>query len=203
MSTKQNNSTISELLAKRLGGIKKYLTDPNIVIPVGGKPCHPADVLAFFQHDLDAREAVDVAHATVKSTIADRKIADTDRATADSALKSYVVHLYGATSTEAQAFGYPPPKPKTTTVATKAAAIQKSAATRAARGTKGSVQKADVSGTALVYSSAEAAAAAEAKVPPPAAGAPVTGEGHASPAAPPAAPPAATPAANGTNGAAH
>jgi hypothetical protein len=196
MSTKQNNTTVSDLLNKRVGGIKKYLTDPNTVIPIGGKQCHPADVLAFFQEDIDARAAVDGARASVVATIATRKTADADRRTADSALKSYVTHLYGATSTEAQEFGYPPPKTRTTTVATKATAIQKSAATRAARNTMGSAQKALISGTALVYTSTEAAAAAAAKVPPPAAGAP-----EPAPHTPPAPAPAA--AVNGTNGAGH
>jgi hypothetical protein len=194
MASKNSSTTISDLLSRRIAGIKKYLTDPNVVIPVGGKQCHPADVQAIFQADVDARTAVDTAHATVTSAIADRKTADAERRTADSALKSYVVHLWGPTSIEAQEFGYPPPKPRTKTVATKQAAIEKAAATRAARGTKGSVARTEVSGTTLVYSSPEAAAAAAAHSVAPAAGAPVAKSAPAGEATPPAASPAVTPA---------
>jgi hypothetical protein len=219
MSTKQNNSTVSEMLTKRIGGIKKYLTDPNTVIPIAGKQCHPSDVLALFQGDVDARAAVDTAHAGVTSAIAGRKTADANRRDADSALKTFIVHLYGATSVQAQEFGYPPPKPRSTTVAAKAAAIQKGAATREARGTKGSVQKAEITGTMLVFSSPEAAAAAAKHAVGPAAGAPVVTGGNpivtgstpaaapteaTQPEATPHAPPAAAPAvSNGSNGAAH
>ena len=196
MSTQKNNTTVTALLTSRIAGITKYLTDPAIVVPVSGKACHPADLLAIFRQDVDARVAVDVAHASVKSSIAGRKTADATRRAADSALMSYVTHLFGPTSTEAQAFGYPAPKPPTRTVANKTAAIQKGAATRAARGTKGKAQLALIKGTTEVYVSPEAAAAAAQHVPAPAAGAPVTPASKAAPAATP-------PVVNATNGAGH
>jgi hypothetical protein len=205
MASKNNKTNVGEMLTKRTGGIKKYLTDPTVAIPINGKQCHPADVLAIFQADVDARAGVDNAHASVKASITARKTADANRRAADAALKSYVVQLYGATSVEAQEFGYPPPKSGTKSVATKQAAIEKSAATRAARGTIGSAQKAEISGTTIVFSSPEAAAAAAAHSVAPAAGAPVVQPAPAGDATAVAAkaataapaPAAATPAVNG------
>ena len=199
MASKNSKTTVGDMLTKRTAGIKKYMTDPTVTIPVGGKQLHPPDILGIFQADIDARAAVDTAHASVKSTITGRKTADANRRTADTALKGYIVNLYGATSVEAQEFGYPPPKPRTKTVATKQAAIEKAAATRAARGTMGTAQKADITGTVPVFASPEAAAAAAKHAVAPVAGAPVAqppvaaaGDGHA-------APPAATPVLNGAS----
>jgi hypothetical protein len=197
MASKNSSTTINDMLSKRVAGIKKYLTDPNTTILYAGKQLHPPEILAVFQTDVDARAAVDTAHATVKSTITARKTADANRRPIDTALKGYIVNLYGATSVEAQEFGYPPPKPRTKTVAVKQAAIEKAAATRAARGTMGTVQKAEITGTVPVFSSPEAAAAAAKQAVSPVAGAPVVqpavaGDGHA-------APPAATPVVNGAS----
>jgi hypothetical protein len=204
----ENNANISDLLNKRIAGIKKYLTKASTEIWMNGKECHPADILEFFQTDLDARAAVDAAHAAVKTAITARKTADANRRSADDALKAWFTNRFGVHSAEAQELGYSPPKPKTKDVKTKAAAIQKSAATRAARHTMGKVQKLDISGTKLVYSSQEAAAAAaKASVAPVASAPPSTNtntdtQPEASQAATPTIAPAA-PATSTTNGAAH
>jgi hypothetical protein len=195
MASKNSKTSISDMLTKRTGAITTYLTDPNVTIPIAGKQCHPQDVLAIFQADQTARAGLDNAHASVTSFIAACKTADANRRAADAALKSYVVQLYGATSVQAQAFGYPAPKPAVKSVATKQAAIEKSAATRAVRGTKGSAQRAELTGTTEVYATPEAAAAAASQAVAPAAGAPVTPAGTPAPTTPGG--------ANGAGGAAH
>jgi hypothetical protein len=164
MSTK-STSFLSNLCARRISGIDVHMTDPGTVVPVDGAMCTPADLRAIFQRDLDAHHAVEHARAVLLTAIEDRKKADAERKKVDVVLKGWVQNRYGASSTEAQAFGYEPPKPRTTTVATKVVAIQKSAATRAARRTMGRAQRAMIKGTALVYVSQEAAAAAARMMP--------------------------------------
>ena len=65
-------------------------------------------------------------------------------------LKGVVTARFGASGAEILKFGYALPKARTTSAETKAVAAVKAKATRAARGTKGSVQKQSVKGNVAV-----------------------------------------------------
>jgi hypothetical protein len=158
MATQNNGTIIVDDCNTRIAGVKKYI-DPNADIPVDGKLVKPADFIAVFQADIDAHNGVDTLQAQVKSSIASRKTKDADRRVYDKALKAYVANRFGADSTEAHAFGYPPPKAKKKTAETKAAAAKKAEATRAARHTMGSKQKVQLKGTAVVDVTPDQAAA--------------------------------------------
>jgi hypothetical protein len=157
-NSNKSNLTIIDDCTKRMTGIKKYV-DPNADIPVAGKVAKPAEFLAVFQADVDQRNQVATLQAQVKSAISVRKTKDAERHVYDVALHAYVSQRFGADSTEAHDFGYPPPKPKTQSAATKAAAVKKSQATRAARHTMGPKEKAKLKGTTVVEVTPEQAAA--------------------------------------------
>jgi hypothetical protein len=156
--SQKSNVTIVDDCTTRIAGIHRYL-DPNADIPVAGKLAKPAEFAAVFQADVDQRRLVDTLQAQVKSALAVRETKDAERHVYDVALKAYVSQRFGVDSTEAHDLGYPPPKPKTKTAETKAAAAKKSEATRAARHTLGSQQKALLKGTAEVAVTPEQAAA--------------------------------------------
>ena len=125
-------------------------------IQLAGVVYTPSSLSAVFQTDSDAIDAADTARAALKQAVVNEKTAHAKTATVLAALRSYLLAYYGKQAVALLGdFGFNAPKStRTTDVATKAAAVVKSKATRAARGTKGSVEKQSVKGnldtTALV-----------------------------------------------------
>jgi hypothetical protein len=115
-------------------------------ITVGGKLYKAKDLQAQFQAEMDAaKETQSAKTAYLQATLAERTV--TKQVTPlYKALRSYLIGLYGASSAIVADFGFTP-KNGTVDVATKAAAIEKRAATRKARGTMGKRQKLEVTGT--------------------------------------------------------
>jgi hypothetical protein len=98
---------------------------------------------------VDAPNAVDTAEASLKQVPAKQKAARKTANATRLALKTYIVGTAGAGAVQMlEDFGFPAPKPKgKKTVAAKATAIAKSAATCTARHTMGKRQRAAIKAT--------------------------------------------------------
>ncbi len=145
--SKINNDTTVTLYAKRIGAMKKYVSNQKSEIPVGGEVLKPSGVLQAFQDCLDVRTAVSVTHAAYKSALADRVEADERFRVTDEAMKGWVLNRFGVGSTEAIEFGYSVRKAPAVSAADRATAVLLNQATRKARGTMGKREKLKIKGT--------------------------------------------------------
>jgi hypothetical protein len=131
---------------KLLEGAQRY----TAVLPsltLRGQSYAPADLVQILQDRLAASLAVQTARAAYRGSVqTDRdKHAQTDAAV--KALKGVVQGMFPESVDTLAEFGLRPRKVRTTTVAAKAGAIAKNAATREARHTMGKRQKLAIKGT--------------------------------------------------------
>jgi hypothetical protein len=122
-----------------VAGIDKHITG-NVTI--GGVSYTPATLKKVF---LDENTAIDSAESLQKQwqdQVLATKAAKAQANAAYHSLRTFLIGQYGSkANTVLNDFGMTVPKRGTTTVAKKAAAAEKRAATRAVRNTKGPVQK--------------------------------------------------------------
>jgi hypothetical protein len=123
---------------------------PEVTLVINGAKVTLADIAAEAKSLLAAMNATDVARKQLHdATVAEMQLRASMKAKATS-LRSYIVGLLGASSTQAAALGFEPKPRSTPTVAVKAEAIEKRALTREARHTMGKKQKAAIHGTPTV-----------------------------------------------------
>ena len=150
----------------RINGVTKHcMTQPSIT--VDNVVYTPTQVIQIYQSDLDAEAAVAAARSMLATAMAKAKPARAAAALFDKGFKPCIVGAYGSSPAIMTDFGITIATPKVKTAAQKAAANLKAKATRAARHTMGSAQKAaikpvqlTVSVTTLPDSSAASAPAA-------------------------------------------
>jgi hypothetical protein len=149
-TTNPNATTAVVLDQKNIAGVDKYYASVATLL-LAGAPVTPAALKAIFQTDIDATNALDSAEASLKQVRAKQKAARKAANATRLQLKAYIVGTAGAGAVQMlEDFGFAAPKPKgQKTVATKATAIAKAEATRAARHTMGKRQRAAIKGTAL------------------------------------------------------
>jgi hypothetical protein len=194
LGTKSNKPTIKAADAKMIAGIAKNLAS-MATVTLNGQPYSPAQLSATYQADSAAVDATDTAHATWLQRVADEQATHATTAKVTRALRSFLLGYYGEQAVAILGdFGLTAPKSTATTnVATKALAAAKSKATRAARGTTGSVQKKAVIGnlTSVVLTATPIGATMQPSAPEgtsPPANAPATTAATPAPAATPAKP---------------
>ncbi len=150
MSTlNRNKPTRKDLLRLIISGVQKHFPSGQLVL-AGQTFNMPTDLVKSIQTDIDATDATDKARAgwlavVQAQTDSHQKVGPVLRA-----LKRQVFAQFGdtqdASSTLAD-FGYTPQKVAEKSSADKAAAAEKSRATRTARHTMGKNQKKEVTGT--------------------------------------------------------
>ncbi len=147
-SNRPNTETALALDQKHVAAIDKYFGSLTS-LTFAGQTITPAILKATFQADVTETQALDAAEAQVKQARVTQKAARQKANATRLQLKTYIVANYGAQSVQMlEDFGFSAPKsPGTKTVATKATAIAKAEATRAARHTMGKKQKAAIKGT--------------------------------------------------------
>jgi hypothetical protein len=127
-----------------IAALQKY--EPNKTFVFAGKTWSTQDLITAFTNENNAIAATTSAKATwLKSTAA----AKADRATNDplrSLLHQAMLVQYGSDAEVLAAFGYKPRKQGIQTPETKVIAAAKQRATRAARGTLGSVERKTIHG---------------------------------------------------------
>jgi hypothetical protein len=182
MSITQNNAKIVSTCGQRLEALKKYLKTKT-AMTVGGESMKLSDLVAAYQAAVDTRAALIPQRASYKKALAARDSAEVTREAIDKKLKAWVVNQFGATSQEAEEFGFLPTKVTEKSAETKATAVLKLRATREARNTMGKRQKQKIKGT-IVAPAAPAEPAITAPAATAAASAPATTNGAPNGAAP-------------------
>jgi hypothetical protein len=198
MSTtkKDTKATLAARNTKIEAAIEKNFAQlPSIML--AGKTYTTTALKAVYQGDSAAIAATDAAHKQYEDAVARERTAHAETLVVTRALRSYLLGMHGEDAvTLLGDFGFAAPKPKTKTVATKAAAVEKSLATRKVRGTMGARQKQGVTGgvTGIVVTPVKAGAPAPAAT----STGTGTGTGTGTPVVTPPAPGPAAPAPSGT-----
>lgn len=104
------------------------------------------ELLARIQATLDAIAGVKSARTALSQAVAIQKTAVAQARALRAGLKRYLQTKYGPNNPKLQEFGFTPTRTPKTPVKAKAEAKVKAAATRKARGTKGSKQKLAITG---------------------------------------------------------
>jgi hypothetical protein len=146
MSIKPNNANVVSACNQRLKALGQYVK-AKTPMPVNGQLMKPTDLTSIYQAAIDTRSELSAQKTAYDKALEARDSAEQTRLATDKGLKAWVTGAFGATSKEAQDFGFLPPKIGARTAATKATAVLKVLATRQARGTKGKRQKEKIKGT--------------------------------------------------------
>ncbi len=153
--TNDNKSSRNQNLRLIIGGVEKHFTNASLVL--AGQTFTAAQLIQFFQQDIDASDAADKARATWLQLVQAQEDSREKTAPVLRALKGQVFAQFGesqgASATLAD-FGYSPRKVAQKTTVTKAEAAGKSLATREARHTMGKNQKKSVKGTVATSTTA-------------------------------------------------
>jgi hypothetical protein len=147
MTANRNKTTRVDLIRKVKAGLAKYYGTGNLVL--AGTSFTPAALQQLLQGDIDANDASTQARAQWLNTVNVARDTDSTTDLVLRAIRTQVQSQYGEATnadTVLADFGYSPRKKVTTTVATRSTAVAKSLATREARHTMGSRQKAKVVG---------------------------------------------------------
>jgi hypothetical protein len=186
--SKSNRSTTQAHDAQVIAGIQKDLHAASS-LPLGGTTFTPATLTQLVQSRIDAASGVANARAVWLDAAAKYKVLSAQVSLVVNGLRQYVVNAFGADSPVLADFGFTPRKKAVLTTEQKVARAQKAKATRAARGTKGKVQKKAVKGSVEVTVTATPtmtvpvpAGASPAAVPSGAATGATTSAGNAAPA---------------------
>jgi hypothetical protein len=131
-SNKPTVATRTLLFTKIIAAIAQYIT---AAIILGGKSITPQALAAVFQAYLQAEQDLEAARTvvTAKQQVRDAALAAVNATLPN--LHKYLAATYGEESTTFTSFGLPATKKAAKTVEVKAAAVQKSKATRASHKT--------------------------------------------------------------------
>jgi hypothetical protein len=126
-------------------GIQKHLAT-LASFSVGSQVLGPADVVKIYQDRVSTAQAAETAHAALAAAVKVDRDKRAQTASVTTAFKRIVQGMFAESPDTLADFGLKPLKVGTRTVATKAGAVAKTAATRKARHTMGSKQKEAVTG---------------------------------------------------------
>jgi hypothetical protein len=119
-----------------------------VQVQLAGEAFTLPSLKAVFEADTAAINATDDKKKAYDQAVLDEKAARARTAAVLSALRSFLIGYFGKHAVAVLGdFDMNAPKTATRTVPTKAVAVAKAKATRAARGTKGPVQRLSVTGT--------------------------------------------------------
>ena len=139
-----NRAAQIALFTKMISGVNLHVM---AAILLGGQTYSASQIVAVFSALLQANTDLDAARVAYHQKLVAHKAALQSADGMGALLKSYVQGAYGKHNPILGDFGFSFAVPTPKTVKVKAAAALKSAATREARGTRGSKQKAAIHGT--------------------------------------------------------
>jgi hypothetical protein len=146
MSKPVTKANLQQRLGDLVAGTQKHF--PNGSLTFGGATYTPAVLIQLFQSLDDATTGMDVAKAKWQDALKAQRGAKAKVGPVMQAYRSYLVSLFGNAVETLADFGLTPHKaPAPQTAEQKATAAAKRKATRAARHTMGTKQKAGIKGT--------------------------------------------------------
>ena len=143
--TKDNKDTIINRLRQAIAGIQQHFTGTT-TIGLSGTPTPPTAAVATLQGAITAIDAAATAEQAFHTAVAAQNAAIEAANALLVLLLSAIKSQLGSTPAILGDFGFDAPKRTVPTEAVKAAAVQKRAATRVARGTKGPKAKLAIKG---------------------------------------------------------
>lgn len=143
MGLKKNKATRQNSNRKIVGAIKKHLSGS---VTLAGVKYTPAKLAQMFQEGIDVSDATDAANRVWRAAVAKERATTQELSGVQTSLRNHVSALFGETSTAFSDFGFAPKQVTPVDVATKAEAVAKREATRAARHTMGKRQKEEITG---------------------------------------------------------
>jgi hypothetical protein len=120
-------------------------------------------LVAQFEKRLQAAQTIKASRTTLQQAVADDKAVQKEVDALRNAMRGYLKARFGKNSPKLQKFGFTPNRTPKKAASVKAAAVVKAKATRVARGTKGTKQKAAIKGSPAPTASAPAAVTPAAK----------------------------------------
>jgi hypothetical protein len=129
-----------------IAGIRKHFASAPTIL-LGGTPTTPNDAIATLQGTIDAVDMAGASEQAFHGAVAAQHAAIAKGTALLTDLKTLVKSQLGSSEGVLGDFGFSSPKRQTPDEATKAGAVVKRAATRAARHTMGKRQKAGIKGT--------------------------------------------------------
>jgi hypothetical protein len=157
-TTKPNRLTQQARDGQVIAGVTKDLKSAAS-IPLDGDTYTPIALVALLQSRIDAANKVAITKAAWHDAITQYEAIDAKATAVVSGLKQYVLNAFGKNSPLLADFGFASRKVTTLTPDQKQQAVEKRAATRAARGTKGPVAKLAITGESVKLAALEAKAA--------------------------------------------
>jgi hypothetical protein len=128
-----------------IAGVQKHFASTSSIV-LDGKPTTPNDAIATLQAAIDASDAAASAEKAFHDAVAAQHAAIAKGNAVLRALKMLVTNQLGSSEGIFGDFGFTTPKRQVPNEATKAAAVAKREATRAARHTMGPRQKSKIKG---------------------------------------------------------
>jgi hypothetical protein len=144
-TTKKRGDRLAEDQAM-ITGTEKFLGN-LATLPVGGKNMTPADIVKVFQDRVDAGKAAQTAEAARLTAVKGDRDTRTRTAAFVRSFRRIVLGMFEESPDTLAVFALTAPKPHKVKVVTKATAVAKNKATRAARGTVGPRKKLSIKGT--------------------------------------------------------
>jgi hypothetical protein len=165
MSSSNSSRLVSQTAdQKMVVGTQQFLSKLT-TMTAGSQSLTPADIVKIFQDRVASSQAVQTATAARTAAIKADRDKRTQTAPVVKAFKRVVQGMFSESPDTLAVFGLQPVKVGTRTVATKAEAVEKTLATRAARHTMGKEQKKDIKGTPPSATTGSTAAPAPAPAP--------------------------------------
>jgi hypothetical protein len=138
-----------------LAGVQKFLMSYT-QLPIDGQSVTPAAIVTFLENRISANQAVVTAEAARAAALKNNVTVRSQTEGQAQSLRQIVLGMYSGAPDSLAVFGLKPRKASTETATTRAAAAVKAKATRAARHTMGSKQKAAITGASTSPSNGSA-----------------------------------------------
>ena len=159
----RNRAARSDRNRKAIAGVRKQFASTKTLV-LDGVSYTPDDIVKALQGSIDAADATSAANAQFHKAVDAERAANATADAVYAGLKTYVTSQFKTSPSTLADFGITLPTRQVPDAATAATAVEKRQATRVARHTMGTRQKANVKGTVT----APATAPAPAPVTPPA-----------------------------------
>jgi len=144
-SNKGTKVDLQASYAALMAGLLQYY-QPTDTFPLQGGSMTRDELVAQFKAFIDAAEQTKTANTQWRAAVQNERSVETQVAPLRAGVRRIVQARFGVDGVQLLDFGFKQKKVTQKSAATKAAAVVKLRATRAARGTKGSVQKSEVKG---------------------------------------------------------
>ena len=142
---KKNKATVRAFEHTLISGLQTHLGKRAIAI--AGAQLKTASVIAQVREHLATLDAMDTAKAEYLAIVARERVQRGALAPVVAGVRNFLLSLYSESSAEFRSFGFVPRANAVRSVETKASAVAKMRATRAARHTLGRRQKVSIVGT--------------------------------------------------------